>query len=261
MKFTTRMRRLFIVIVLTLPVFTFSQSATLTPASSFGTQIQNTTSAGQVLTLQNTTSNWLSISGPTLSGSYPSQFSDSPTTCGASLGPNMSCTVTIKFSPTYLGPKTATVGFTITAGGTGSPSSNLFGIGSVSSMVLYQNNNDQATPQRQINVFSGTPFNADMTDYSHLTSILNPSNLNTYITGVTSSLPLGCTAAPCTGAAGTYLDQANNTGMAGGVCPNLVFSDIPDAIDTFVNTVAAAKYINNLILVNASYGGDRKSVV
>jgi hypothetical protein len=238
-------------------IFAFSSPVvTLTPTSlSFGTQTENTTSTGQTITLQNTGTSSLTIDSITLGGSYPGQFTKT-TTCGSSLAVNASCTVTVKFSPTYLAPETASVVFTTNAAS--SPNSvPLSGIGVASGMVLYPSS--AMKPTRQINVFGG-PINASSPDYSHLmgsgTGILNAYTAGTYLTGVTSSLPLGCSSSSCTGAAATYLDHVNATGGLGsGACPSLAFSSGTDPIDTFVNSVASLGYINNFILVNASYGG------
>jgi hypothetical protein len=174
----------------------------------------------------------------------------------ATLGAGANCKVTVKFAPTYLGPKTASVQFSTDGG---NPSVAVKGIGTASGMVLYPSPNTK--PTRQINVFGGSsgPINVDNGDYSHLigvgTGILNRYSAGTYITGVTSSLDLGCTGASCTGSSGTYLDHVGSGGLGGGACPSLVYDTGSDSIDEFVNNVAVLGYINNLILVNASYGG------
>jgi len=71
-----------------------------------------------------------------------------------------------------------------------------------------------------------------------------------YLTGVTTSLPLGCNGA-CTGATATYLDHVGS-GLGGGGCPNLAFTGT-DSIDALLGTVATDGFANNLILVGAGY--------
>ena len=152
---------------------------------------------------------------------------------------NAASSVTVTLTPAFLGPKSATVTFTTNAA-TSPDNAPLTGIGVASGMVLYPASATHRT--RQINIFDG-PINVDDTDYSHLiggSGILNGYTAETYITGVTTSLNLGCTAASCTGAAGTYLDHVNAAGgLGGGSCPTLVFNTGSDAIDTFTNAVAA----------------------
>ena len=96
---------------------------------------------------------------------------------------------------------------------------------------------------QQISLFDG-PLNAADNDYSHFMTILAAPTNHAYLTGVTTSLPLGCVGA-CTGGNATYLDH-------GTTCPKPVF-DGADGIDALLTTIASAGYINNLILSGASY--------
>ena len=70
----------------------------MTSPLAFGNQTVNTPSAGQTLTLKNTSSTTLNISGITIGGTNPSDFSDT-TTCGTTLAANASCTITVTFTP------------------------------------------------------------------------------------------------------------------------------------------------------------------
>src|ERR1700722_12659208 len=76
----------------TLPV----ESVTVSPASlSFGTQPQGSTSAAQTVTVANTGTAALSISGITTTGDY-SQTNN----CGTSLAISASCAISVSFTPT-----------------------------------------------------------------------------------------------------------------------------------------------------------------
>ena len=77
-----------------------AQTVSLTPAAlGFGNQAAGTTSAAKTVTLKNTSSaKTLNITSISVSGDYPNS-----TTCGSSLAPNATCTVTVSFAPTGLG--------------------------------------------------------------------------------------------------------------------------------------------------------------
>jgi len=73
--------------------------ATLTPATlGFGNQTVNTTSTAQVLTLTNTGSSTMNISGITIVGANPSDFAKT-TTCGTTLAASAMCTISVTFTP------------------------------------------------------------------------------------------------------------------------------------------------------------------
>ena len=95
---------------------------TLSTASiSFGKQAVGTTSAAKNVTVTNNTSNVVPISSIGLAGANPTNFTQSATTCGASLSGHTSCTISFTFSPTAVGSFAATA--TITDGGSNSPQS------------------------------------------------------------------------------------------------------------------------------------------
>lgn len=72
---------------------------------SFNNQLINTTSAEDTFTLKNTGSTTLNITSITMDSSQFNLSDD----CGNTLGVNASCTLTVDFSPTSTGDKTATI--------------------------------------------------------------------------------------------------------------------------------------------------------
>jgi FlaG/FlaF family flagellin (archaellin) len=86
-----------------------SGQASLSPSNlTFTSQNVGTTSNTQSVALANTGSTSFSISGITLAGANPSDFSET-NTCGSSLAQSASCTIVVKFSPTAPGTRSATV--------------------------------------------------------------------------------------------------------------------------------------------------------
>jgi FtsP/CotA-like multicopper oxidase with cupredoxin domain len=86
--------------------------ATLTPAVvPFGNQLVATTSLPQTVTLTNTGTAPLSISGVSLSGPNPAEFGQA-STCGASLTPGASCSIPVTFAPASAGAKAASLDVT-----------------------------------------------------------------------------------------------------------------------------------------------------
>lgn len=77
-----------------------AQTVTVTPAAvAFAAQAVGTTSGSTTVTLKNTsTTKTLTITSIAVSGEFPNS-----TTCGSSLAPATSCTVTVSFSPTAVG--------------------------------------------------------------------------------------------------------------------------------------------------------------
>jgi hypothetical protein len=103
-------------------------SFTLTPTSiTFGNQPRNTNSAPQVVTLTNTTPGVLQVAARSLRGSNPGQFLQT-STCGATIAPGATCSISVVFRPTSAGAKSATL--TVRGGnGAGSHSVALSGSG------------------------------------------------------------------------------------------------------------------------------------
>src|SRR5207253_2740457 len=87
--------------------------AALSPASlTFAAQLVGTTSAAQTVTLTNTGTAALSISGIATSGNYAQTNN-----CGTSLGVGSSCTINVTFTPTVAGSRTGTLSVTDNAAG------------------------------------------------------------------------------------------------------------------------------------------------
>jgi len=83
---------------------------------SFGNQPVGTAGAAQTATLSNTGTAALSISGVTVTGSNPGDFAQS-NSCGSSLPAGSSCTISVAFSPTASGSRTAAVSIADNASG------------------------------------------------------------------------------------------------------------------------------------------------
>jgi hypothetical protein len=93
----------------------------------FGVQVAGTGSGPQTTTLTNSGPAPLNISSIVVTGTNASDFTQT-NTCGTSVLPGASCTITVTFTPTQMGPRTASV--TITDDAPGSPRSvSLSGIG------------------------------------------------------------------------------------------------------------------------------------
>ena len=108
----------------------------LSPASlSFGSQNVNTTSSAQVVTLTNSGNASLTISSIALTGTNVGDFAQS-NNCPSTLAAGAFCTISVTFTPTTTGSRSASV--TITDNAAGSPQSVvLSGTGSSTSNVLF----------------------------------------------------------------------------------------------------------------------------
>ena len=87
-------------------------AATLAPGRlTFGSQPVNTASAVQTLMLQNTGTDALAYGGVTVAGAAASDFGvgDSACTAAGSLPPGGSCAITVTFTPTGVGTRTARI--------------------------------------------------------------------------------------------------------------------------------------------------------
>jgi hypothetical protein len=101
--------------VAAVPVASFDQTSL-----TFAIQLLNTPSAAQVVTLTNTGSATLNSIAITITGANSGDFALAPaSTCGASLAVSVSCTISVKFTPTAIGARTASVRIADSA--TGSP--------------------------------------------------------------------------------------------------------------------------------------------
>ena len=86
----------------------------------FAGQVLGTTSAPKSVTITNVGAATLTISGIAIDGTNAADFAES-NTCGSSLAPKAHCTISVTFTPSQLGPRTASI--TITDSGPGSPHS------------------------------------------------------------------------------------------------------------------------------------------
>ena len=84
-------------------------AVTLSPQSlTFATQPIGTTSAAQNITLTNTGTATLNVTGITMGGANPGDFAQT-NTCNSSVAANASCTITATFTPTAAGARNATI--------------------------------------------------------------------------------------------------------------------------------------------------------
>src|SRR5439155_725314 len=92
-----------------------TSTVSLSPASlTFANQAVGTTSAAQFSTLTNSGTTTITVSGETISGDFA--FAGLGT-CGTSLAPGTSCTISVNFKPTATGTRTASVAVTDNASG------------------------------------------------------------------------------------------------------------------------------------------------
>jgi hypothetical protein len=75
---------------------------------TFAARTVGTTSGASNVTLRNVGPGGLTISGITITGTNPGDFSQT-SNCGASLARNGSCTIAVRFKPTAIGTRTATL--------------------------------------------------------------------------------------------------------------------------------------------------------
>lgn len=101
----------------TAPILTLN---TPNPVTDFGRLNTGTISPTQVITVSNSGTANLTISNTTLTGVNPGDYTLVSTTCtGAVLGPNATCTVTVRFNPLAVGTRSARI--TLTDNAAGSP--------------------------------------------------------------------------------------------------------------------------------------------
>jgi hypothetical protein len=99
--------------IVPLTALVINPRATLSASSlSFGNQKAGTTSAAKTVTLKNTGATTLTISGITIIGSNPADFSPLTSTCGPSLTAGSSCTVSVQFHPSVKQSRSATLRIT-----------------------------------------------------------------------------------------------------------------------------------------------------
>jgi len=87
-------------------------AVTLSPtALNFSPQLVSTTSVGRTVTVANHSATTLNFTGITIAGTDAGNFVIASKTCNSSLAANTTCTVTVKFHPTLIGPESATLNF------------------------------------------------------------------------------------------------------------------------------------------------------
>jgi uncharacterized repeat protein (TIGR01451 family) len=92
-------------------------AVTLAPSSlTFASKTLGTTSPSQGITLTNSGSAALTITGITVTGTNPGDFAQT-NTCPASLGAGANCTISVAFTPVAAGARTAAVSIADNAGG------------------------------------------------------------------------------------------------------------------------------------------------
>lgn len=89
----------------------------LPPSLSFGSQMINTTSPPQTVTLSNvSTSAALAITGINITGANPADFAQT-NNCGSNVPPHGSCTINVTFTPKATGQRSAAVSISDNGGG------------------------------------------------------------------------------------------------------------------------------------------------
>jgi hypothetical protein len=86
---------------------------TLTPATlAFGNETVGSTSAAKTETVANNQKTTLDISSISITGNDPGDFTQTGTTCGSTLAAGAKCTVTLTFTPSVKGARSATLQLT-----------------------------------------------------------------------------------------------------------------------------------------------------
>jgi hypothetical protein len=85
----------------------------------FASTTVGSTTAADLVTIKNTGTGTVSLTSETITGTNATSFIESATTCGATLAPTTSCTVSVEFKPTAAG--TLTGSLSIVDNATGSP--------------------------------------------------------------------------------------------------------------------------------------------
>jgi hypothetical protein len=92
-------------------------TAKLTPSSlNFGSVTVGTTSVTKAITLKNVGTTALAVTGIAVTGTNAGDFLQTHT-CGASLAPGASCTISVQFKPTATGARSAAISVTDNAAG------------------------------------------------------------------------------------------------------------------------------------------------
>ncbi len=233
-----------------------SLNASATPGSlSFGDQLQNTTSTAQNVTLTNTGTLGVTISGIAISGEFTQSNN-----CPATLNPSSSCVVAVTFAPQSTGAKSATLTIndngggphTVALSGNGTSLTASATPGSLSFGDQLQNTTSTAQSVTFTNTgtlavtVSGVTISGEFTQSNNCPAMLNPS----------SSCVVAVTFAPqSTGAkSGTLAINDNGGGphsiSLSGNATSLTASATPGSLsfgDQLQNTTSTAQ---NITLTN-----------
>jgi dienelactone hydrolase len=174
----------------------------LTPISvAFNPELIGSTTPAQQVTMTNPSALALTISSITIAGDNAGDFAQT-NNCGASLASGASCTVSIIFTPSQIGARTATLTLTDTAAG--SPQSlNLTGIG----VVMGANATISQTSLAFATQLVGT------TSTAQVVTITNYGTASLGITGITVNAPFAQTN-NCGAALATAASCAINVSFA-----------------------------------------------
>ena len=83
---------------------------------TFAATIVNQTTAAQNITISNTGGNSATLQAPVIAGADPTDFTLTANTCGSTLAPSTGCTVSIAFTPSAAGSRSATFSITDNVG-------------------------------------------------------------------------------------------------------------------------------------------------
>jgi hypothetical protein len=184
--------------------------ASIAPGSlAFGNQTINSTSAAQTVTVTNTGNAALSIAGITLTGTNAGDFAQT-NACGSSVTGGASCTISVTFTPSASGSRTASL--SITDNASGSPQTvSLSGTGTAALVSL--------SPTSL--AFGNQPV--DMTSTAQTVTLSN-----------TGKATLSITSLAMTGTNASDFDQSNTCGssLAAGANCTIAVMFTPSAAGT-----------------------------
>jgi len=244
-------------------------AATVSPTSlSFGNQTQGTTSAAQSVTLTNTGSGTLTITGFSFAGTNPSDFTLSSTGCkqSQSLAVGASCTFGIAFAPQTVGNRSATL--QITDNSAQSPRSvTLTGVGlapptvalSPTSLNFAAQIVGSTSPGQSVTLTTSGSGTLAIVSISTTTSDFGASNNcgNSVAGGATCTITVTFTPTAAGGRAGTIViasNAANGTQMVSLSGPGTDFSISPAAGSPNSATITAGQSATYTVSASGASG-------
>ncbi len=193
-------------------------TATMSPSTlTFTTQAVATTSAAQTVTVTNSGKETLNISAIFFTGTNNGDFAQSATTCGPTVLPGANCTISVTFTPTSGGSRTAALTLNDSAGD--SPQSiNLFGTGIDFQIVVPSGGTSSQTVTAGGSVLFAVEIDA-VGGSASTDSIKVTLSCGTVPTGATCTLPQpSVTVSPGTSATVSF--SVKTTAKTGSVPPN-----------------------------------------